>query len=219
MQLEIGSTYQGKVKRITNYGAFIAIQPDAAAQETVTGMVHISEISNRFVHDIHEFVQEGQEVQVKVIGMQDNKISLSMKQTEQPQQQQRTRNQNGDAPHARSQQRPPRRDRDRPNVWQPPKPKPPMHFYAGTIRKTCCIRHHRTRVIKAAALVDHRSDFGYSTGVIRTIFLSACLQGEKRRLQAMGYQKKGKARFERHFNGAECSASLLLDICVCFAVY
>ena len=58
--------------------------------------------------------------------MQDNKISLSMKQTEQPQQQQRTRNQNGDAPHARSQQRPPRRDRDRPNVWQPPKPKPPM---------------------------------------------------------------------------------------------
>ena len=88
MQLEIGSTYQGKVKRITNYGAFIAIQPDAAAPETVTGMVHISEISNRFVHDIHEFVQEGQEVQVKVIGMQDNKISLSMKQTEQPQQQQ-----------------------------------------------------------------------------------------------------------------------------------
>ena len=74
MQLEIGSTYQGKVKRITNYGAFIAIQPDAAAPETVTGMVHISEISNRFVHDIHEFVQEGQEVQVKVIGMQDNKI-------------------------------------------------------------------------------------------------------------------------------------------------
>ena len=107
MQLEIGSTYQGKVKRITNYGAFIAIQPDAAAPETVTGMVHISEISNRFVHDIHEFVQEGQEVQVKVIGMQDNKISLSMKQTEQPQQQQRTRNQNGDAPHTRSQQRHP----------------------------------------------------------------------------------------------------------------
>ena len=50
-------------------------------------------------------------------------------------------------------------------------------------------------------------------------FLSACLQGEKRRLQAMGYQKKGKAHFERHFNGAERSASLLLDICVCFAVY
>lgn len=34
-----------------------------------------------------------------------------------------------------------------------------------------------------------------------------------------GLSKKGKARFERHFNGAERSASLLLDICVCFAVY
>ena len=156
MQLEIGSTYQGKVKRITNYGAFIAIQPDAAAPETVTGMVHISEISNRFVHDIHEFVQEGQEVQVKVIGMQDNKISLSMKQTEQPQQQQRTRNQNGDAPHARSQQRPPRRDRDRPNVWQPPKPKPPMselsfedmlsQFKQNSEERICDIkRNNRTR--------------------------------------------------------------------------
>ena len=55
--------------------------------------------------------------------------------------------------------------------------------------------------------------------LVQHIFLSACLQGEKRRLQAMGYQKKGKARFERHFNGAERSASLLLDICVCFAVY
>lgn len=35
----------------------------------------------------------------------------------------------------------------------------------------------------------------------------------------MGYQKKGKARFERHFNGAERSAYLLLGICVYFTVY
>lgn len=126
MQLEIGSTYQGKVKRITNYGAFIAIQPDAAAPETVTGMVHISEISNRFVHDIHEFVQEGQEVQVKVIGMQDNKISLSMKQTEQPQQHSVPEIRMA-MPHILA----PSSVHlagigDRPNVWQPPKPKPPM---------------------------------------------------------------------------------------------
>lgn len=111
MQLEIGSIYKGTVKRITNYGAFIAIQPDASSQETITGMVHISEVSNRFVQNIHEFVKEGQTVSVKVIGIQDNKISLSMKHAE-PQgdpQQQNTR--------------PPKRER--PNVWQP-KPKPPM---------------------------------------------------------------------------------------------
>lgn len=112
MQLEIGSIYKGTVKRITNYGAFITIQPDASSQDTVTGMVHISEISNRFVQDIHEFVKEGQTVHVKVIGIQDNKISLSMKQTEQQQTEQ----------NSRPPQRAPRRER--PNVWQP-KPKPP----------------------------------------------------------------------------------------------
>lgn len=114
MQLEIGSIYKGTVKRITNYGAFIAIQPDASSQDTVTGMVHISEISNRFVQDIHEFVKEGQTVNVKVISIQDNKVSLSMKQLEQ----QQTEQQN-----PRPQQRAPRRER--PNVWQP-KPKPPV---------------------------------------------------------------------------------------------
>ena len=78
-------------------------------------MVHISEVSNRFVQDIHEFVKEGQTVSVKVIGIQDNKISLSMKHAEpqgDPQQQ-----------NARPQQRMPKRER--PNVWQP-KPKPPV---------------------------------------------------------------------------------------------
>ena len=69
------------------------------------------------------------------------------------------------------------------------------------------------------ARVSHLSAHMDSIILVQHIFLSACLQGEKRRLQAMGYQKKGKARFERHFNGAERSASLLLDICVCFAVY
>ena len=112
MQLEIGSIYKGTVKRITNYGAFITIQPDPSSQNTVTGMVHISEISNRFVQDIHEFVKEGQTVSVKVIGIQDNKISLSMKQTEQQQTEQ----------NSRPQQRAPRRER--PNVWQT-KSKPP----------------------------------------------------------------------------------------------
>lgn len=112
-EVAVGTIYQGTVKRITNYGAFVAFQPaeDAAP---LTGMVHISEVSNRFVHDIHEFVTEGQTVTVKVIGVQDGKISLSMKQAEPappPQE-------------SRPQQRPQQQRRERPNVWQPPKPKP-----------------------------------------------------------------------------------------------
>ena len=80
MQLEIGSTYQGKVKRITNYGAFIAIQPDAAAPETVTGMVHISELENRRVEKVEDVVSIGDEIIVKVLEIDNQgKIRLSRK--------------------------------------------------------------------------------------------------------------------------------------------
>lgn len=114
MQLEIGTIYTGTVKRITNYGAFVALKPEETSQETVTGMVHISEISNRFVQDIREFVTEGQTVTVKVINIQeDGKISLSMKQVE------------ASAPQAAEKQQPRQPKRERPNVWQP-KQKPPM---------------------------------------------------------------------------------------------
>lgn len=111
MQLEIGTIHKGTVKRITNYGAFVALQPDEATQETVTGMVHISEVSRKFVQDIREFVTEGQEVTVKVINVQeDGKISLSMKQAEPP---------------VTAPQQPRQPKREKPNVWQP-KPKPPV---------------------------------------------------------------------------------------------
>ena len=53
MQLEIGKIYNGKVKGITQYGAFVDIEGGA------TGMVHISEIANTFVNDIREHLKVG----------------------------------------------------------------------------------------------------------------------------------------------------------------
>lgn len=50
-------------------------------------------------------------------------------------------------------------------------------------------------------------------------FFSQLVCRVKKTAPGNGLSKKGKAHFERHFNGAERSASLLLDICVCFAVY
>ncbi len=83
MQLEIGQIYEGHVKSITQYGAFVEI-PDADGGKAVTGMVHISEIANRFVRDIHEFIQEDDSVRVKVIAVSpQGKISMSVKQAEQ----------------------------------------------------------------------------------------------------------------------------------------
>lgn len=81
MQVEIGKVYEGIVKNIAKYGAFVEFQKEDG--EHATGMVHISEISRSYVNEIGDFVKEGQKVRVKVIGTNpQGKISLSMKQTE-----------------------------------------------------------------------------------------------------------------------------------------
>ena len=61
MQPEVGKIYEGKVKGITKYGAFVKIA------EGVTGMVHISEVANTFVNEIREHLTENQTVKVKVL--------------------------------------------------------------------------------------------------------------------------------------------------------
>lgn len=74
MELKVGALVEGKVKTITKFGAFILLP------ENHTGMVHISEISDRYVNDIHDHLAEGQTVCVKVIGIDEaGKISLSIK--------------------------------------------------------------------------------------------------------------------------------------------
>ena len=83
MELTVGQIIEGKVKTITNFGAFIAL-PD-----NQTGMVHISDIANTFVSDIHDFLTEGQTVKVMVTATQGNKINLSMKRLEEKPQAQR----------------------------------------------------------------------------------------------------------------------------------
>lgn len=85
MQPEVGKIYEGKVKGITKYGAFVKIA------EGVTGMVHISEVANTFVNEIREHLTENQTVKVKVLNITDDgKISLSIKKAvENPASQQR----------------------------------------------------------------------------------------------------------------------------------
>lgn len=77
MQLEAGKIYEGKVTGIKDYGAFVEI-----IGENVTGMVHISQISNEYVSNAREHLTEGQIVKVKFIGTNDDgKIKLSIKET------------------------------------------------------------------------------------------------------------------------------------------
>ena len=76
MDLEVGSILTGKVTGITKFGAFVTIAPGKS------GLVHISEIANTYVNDIHEHLTDGQEVKVKVISIDPNgRINLSIKAT------------------------------------------------------------------------------------------------------------------------------------------
>jgi S1 RNA binding domain protein len=76
MELTVGAVFEGKVKSITNFGAFISLP------ENKTGMVHISEVANTYVSDIRQHLTEGQDVKVVVIGTENGKINLSMKRLE-----------------------------------------------------------------------------------------------------------------------------------------
>jgi S1 RNA binding domain protein len=76
MELTVGAVLEGKVKSITNFGAFIALP------ENKTGMVHISEIANAYVSDIRQHLTEGQDVKVMVINLDGGKVNLSIKRLE-----------------------------------------------------------------------------------------------------------------------------------------
>ena len=74
MALEVGTILEGKVTGITKFGAFVALP------EGKSGLVHISEIANSFVSDVHEHVQMGQAVKVRVLSVnEEGKINLSIK--------------------------------------------------------------------------------------------------------------------------------------------
>ena len=76
MEFTVGAILDGKVKTITNFGAFITLP------ENKTGLVHISEVANTFVSDIRQHLKEGQDVKVMIIGTENGKINLSMKRLE-----------------------------------------------------------------------------------------------------------------------------------------
>ena len=89
MELTVGTVLEGKVKSITNFGAFVALP------ENKTGMVHISEVANAFVSDIRQHLTEGRDVKVMVIGNENGKINLSIKRLEpKPQRENAPRNNN-----------------------------------------------------------------------------------------------------------------------------
>ena len=79
MEFGVGSILEGKVTGITKFGAFVSLP------ENKSGLVHISEIAYSYVNDVAEHLSVGQEVKVKVIGIDENgRINLSIKKAMDP---------------------------------------------------------------------------------------------------------------------------------------
>ena len=68
---EVGKTYLGKVVRIADFGAFVEIFPGT------DGLLHISEIAEERIRNVRDILKEGDQVSVKVVGIEGNKIKLS----------------------------------------------------------------------------------------------------------------------------------------------
>ena len=74
MNIMIDSIIEGKVSRIMPFGAFVDLGGGRS------GLIHISEIANTFIKDVNEYLRLGDEIQVKVLSIDDTgKISLSLK--------------------------------------------------------------------------------------------------------------------------------------------
>ena len=74
-EAEVGAIYTGKVARIVDFGAFVTILPGK------DGLVHISQIAEERVENVTDYLSEGQEVQVKVLDVdQRGRIKLSMRE-------------------------------------------------------------------------------------------------------------------------------------------
>jgi polyribonucleotide nucleotidyltransferase len=70
---EIGKTYLGKVVRLVDFGAFVEIFPGT------DGLLHISEIAENRIKDVRDELKEGDQILVKVLALEGNKIKLSRK--------------------------------------------------------------------------------------------------------------------------------------------
>jgi polyribonucleotide nucleotidyltransferase len=74
-EVEVGKIYLGKVKKIVDFGAFVEIFPGT------DGLVHISQICDRRIKNVSDEIQEGDEIKVKVIDVdQQGKVKLSRKE-------------------------------------------------------------------------------------------------------------------------------------------
>lgn len=74
MQAEVGQKVKGKITRITDFGAFVRME------DGLTGMIHISQVADTYVSNIHDVLTVGQELEPTVLSVDEKgRISLTLK--------------------------------------------------------------------------------------------------------------------------------------------
>ncbi|MCK6459358.1 MAG: S1 RNA-binding domain-containing protein [Planctomycetes bacterium] len=120
-ELKAGMRLEGRVTNVTNFGAFV----DVGVNQD--GLVHVSELADHFVKDPTSVVRVGQVVNVRVLGVEEGRISLSMKSGERPRREGGERRERGDRGDrgSRRPRRPRREEREVSAAPEPPPPPPP----------------------------------------------------------------------------------------------
>ena len=157
MELTVGAILEGKVKSITNFGAFIALP------ENKTGMVHISEVANAYVSDIRQHLTEGQDVKVVVIGNENGKVNLSIKRLEPKPQRENTGRpqggfrQGGERPQRREGGFQPRSQENRPQraPIQPAAPKTADQLFEEKLK--AFMSESDSKISSSRQYADHRT--------------------------------------------------------------
>ena len=145
MEFTVGAILEGKVKTITNFGAFIALP------ENKTGLVHISEVANTFVSDIRQHLTEGQDVKVMIINTDGGKINLSIKRLEpKPQRENAPRNNIFRRDNAPAQNRP---QRNAPTP--PPEPKTADQLFEEKLKQF--MTESDSKISSIRQYSDHRT--------------------------------------------------------------
>lgn len=83
-QLQVGDVIEGEISGVVDFGAFVKFLPPAKAgsdkeNDKIEGLVHISELAWQLIDDPRTIVKTGDKVKAKIIGIDDTRISLSMK--------------------------------------------------------------------------------------------------------------------------------------------
>lgn len=151
MELTVGAILEGKVKSITNFGAFVAL-PD-----NKTGMVHISEVANTYVSDIRQHLTEGQEVKVMVIAVDGGKINLSIKRLEAKPQRENAPRQGGNfrAGAPRRENAPQQNRPARPAPTPPPAPKTANQLFEEKLKQF--MTESDSKISSIRQYSDHRT--------------------------------------------------------------